>query len=214
VSPHVAATPPPGWVVTEIEKPKIAKSAGAAFTTWTAARSSTDDAAFVTGCVATPIPGWVEEMRPAVEGRTVALAGASASTITGAPIDARPGNDGMLDLRAASDLAGPVIGHARTFVGFDESRVLTCFATCASKKGDAPPPGCHHSVFGARLEGALPPPQPGLALRSATWAIHHPRPVTLGVFGSIALAAVLAVAARRRPRSRMHGKSGRSRAPE
>ena len=75
-APRVAVDPPAGWVATELEKPKIAEGSGAVITGWTAHRSVAGDAAVVSGCVATPIPGWVEDMRPAVEGRTVALAGA------------------------------------------------------------------------------------------------------------------------------------------
>jgi hypothetical protein len=194
------------WVATEVEKPKIAESSGAVFSMWIASRSATGDAAFVVGCVATPIPGWVEDMRPAVEGRTVALAGASASKITGGPIDARSGNDGVLDLRAANDVTGSVIGHARTFLGFDTSRVFTCFATCASTTpgtSDSSSRECDRSVAEARLEESLPPPPPGLALRSVTWAVHHPRSAALGAFGLMVLAGIVAVAFRRRPRSRI-----------
>jgi len=204
--PRVAVDPPAGWVATEIEKPTIAGSTGALLTTWAAHRSAAGDAAIVSGCVATPIPGWVEDMRPAVEGRTIALAGASASKITGAPVDARSGEAGVFALRATSDLVGPVIGHARTFVGFDEGRVFTCFATCASTAGPGPREECDRSVIEARLEGSLSPPAPGLALRGATWAVHHPRPTALGAFGLVVLLGVIAVTARRRPRSQIGGR--------
>jgi hypothetical protein len=199
-APRVAASPPAGWVATEIERPRIAESSGAAFTAWNALGGSEGDARFVAGCVATPIPGWVEDMRPAVEGRTVALAGAVAGKIAGTPIDARPGEAGVLDLRAANDLNGPVIGHARAFVGFDASRVFTCFATCVSRQG--PSRGCDRAVVESRLEGSLPPPTPGLALRSVTWAVHQPRPATIVGLGVIAIASILAVVLRRRPRTR------------
>ncbi|HVJ91063.1 MAG TPA: hypothetical protein VM580_14770, partial [Labilithrix sp.] len=132
--PRVETEAPPGWAATALEKPAIAESSGAAFSTWSAARSPDGDAALVAGCVATPIPGWVEDMRPAVEGRTVALAGASAASIAGAPVDARQDEHGILALRAGKNLSGPVIGYANTFVGFDNSRVFTCFAVCATKR--------------------------------------------------------------------------------
>ncbi len=203
--PRVAVDPPAGWVATDIEKPPIAGSTGALLTTWSAHRSAAGDVAIVSGCVATPIGmGWVEDMRPAVEGRTIALAGASASKITGAPVDARPGEAGVFALRATSDLAGPVIGNARTFIGFADGRVFTCFATCASTAGSGPRE-CERSVIEARLEGSRSPPAPGLALRGATWAVHHPRPTALGAFGLVVLLGVVAVASRRRPRSQIGG---------
>ena len=205
VAPRVVAEAPAGWVAAEIEKPAIAESSGARFVQWQASRSAVDDAALASGCVATPIPGWVEDMRPAVEGRNVALAGAVAAKITGAPVDARA-EGGTFALRAASDLAGPIIGRARTFVGFDESHVLTCFATCATKSGASlrrDDPSCEHTIANARLEGSLPPPRPGLGLRAATWAVHHPRPVALAGLGLVVLLGILAVVVRRRPRSRI-----------
>jgi hypothetical protein len=205
--PHVAAEPPQGWLAAEIAPPRIAESAGAELTSFTAARSPEDHAAVVAGCVATPIPGWVEDMRPAVEGRTTALAGAAAERIAGTAVDARGDGQGGFDLRRASDLdhaGAPIIGTARTFVGFDQQdggRVLTCFAACTRKSGSEAPLGCERSVAAARLVGSTPPPRPGLALRSVTWAVHHPRPAALGATILIAFAGVLAVVTRRRPRS-------------
>jgi len=209
--PHVAADVPAGWVATDdVAKPKIAEASGAAFVQWQASQSANGDAALVSGCVATPIPGWVEDMRPAVEARTVALAGAATSKIAGGPIDARPAENGVLALRAASDVTGPVIGRARTFVGFDESHVLTCFATCAAKSIGSlrhEPSGsldaCERAVTAARLEGALPPPEAGVALRAATWAVHHPRPAAMGGLAFVVVLGILTVVVRRRPRSRI-----------
>src|SRR5262245_62504563 len=122
MTPHLVAEPPPDWVAAGIAPPKIAQGAGAELTSFEASRAPKDDAAVVAGCVATPIPGWVEDMRPAVEARTVALAGASAAAVVGVPIDARPASDGSLALRAASDLSGAVVGSGRTCVGLDASR--------------------------------------------------------------------------------------------
>jgi hypothetical protein len=202
--PHVTAEPPSGWVAAEIASPKIAESAGAVMIDWRAARSPEDSAAFVTGCVATPIPGWVEDMRPAIDARTTALAGASAAMITAAPIDMRAdARETLFVLRAANDLGGPPIGSARTFLGFDESRVFTCFATCADRPRAGAPrhDACARSVLTARLDGSSTPPRPGLGLRGVTWAVHHPRPTALGGGVIVLLAGILAIAARRRPRS-------------
>lgn len=205
ILPYVAAEPPPGWLPAEIAAPRIAESAGAELTSFRASHPANDVAALVSGCVGTPIPGWVEEMRPAVEGRTTALAGAAAERITGVPMDARPDGNGGFSLRPASDLQGRPIGTARTFIGFDAARVFTCFVTCAAKspaKAEDEPLGCEHRVEEATLDGSMPPPRPGLALRGVTWAVHNPRQAALGGGVLVVAAGVLAIITRRRPRWR------------
>jgi hypothetical protein len=145
-------------------------------------------------------------MRPAVEARTVALAGAVAAKIVGAPADVRPDEHGGFALRLAADLGGPTIGRARTFIGFDASRVFTCFATCARRPGDLAqgPAECEQSAVEATLDGSEAAPPPGLALGAATWAVHHTRPVVLMGGGLVVVLGCLAVVLRRRPRSRPH----------
>jgi hypothetical protein len=206
IAPRVLAEPPAGWRPTDrVVRPRIAESAGARLLDWEATEPAGKSAAFVRGCVATPIPGWVDDMAPAVEARGVALAGAVAEGITGRPMDARaePAPH-LFALRAASHLAGPVLGHARTFLGFDDSRVFTCFAVCAREVAEAEAPACEASATEARLEGSAPPPSPGLGLRTATWAVHHPRPAALGAGLLVIGCSILAIALRRRPRSAIH----------
>lgn len=149
------------------------------------------------GCVATPIPGWVEDMQPAVAFRTVGLLAAAASKMLGAPSDLRPVREGVFELRRADSVAGPATGLARTFIGFDESRVLTCFAACVDRSERS----CTAAVDGARLVGSLEPPPPKLGLRAVTWAVHHPQPTALGAAALLVVGAVAFVAFRRRPRS-------------
>ena len=138
-------------------------------------------------------------MRPAVESRTVAFAGATAERIVGAPIDARSENDGFV-LRRASDLGGPVVGTARTFLGFDEGHVFTCVAVCASPKETSR--ACDASVAKARLEGGSVPPPPGIGLGAMTWAVHHPRVAAAAVGAVVVLIAFFAILTRKRPRLR------------
>jgi hypothetical protein len=208
MTPDVRFDAPPDWTLDPTtEKPKLAESAGAEMVSFRVLRDpkANDNAGLVSGCVATPIPGWVEDMRPSIEGRTVALAGAATERLLGGdfPIDARPNGEGGFVLRPAKDLGGPIIGSARTFVGFDSSsRVFTCFAACASRPGGRTPVGCEAAVAGSRLEGSSAPPTPGLALRSVTWAVHHPRPFAFGVAIFVTGLAILAIARRRRPRFR------------
>jgi hypothetical protein len=226
--PDVRLDAPPEWTLDPTtEQPKLAESSGAEMVSYRVLRDPTKKheeghavGGLVAGCVATPIPGWVDDMRPSIEGRTVALAGAATERLLGGdfPIDARQSGDGKtLVLRSAKDLdqgpAAPIVGSARTFVGFDSSsRVFTCFAACASRSGSGSGSGsgsqnpvvvgCEAAVAGSRLEGSSEPPTPGLALRSVTWAVHHPRPFALGAAIFITSLAVLAIVRRPRPRFR------------
>lgn len=198
--PHVAIDSLPGASATEVEKPPVTEGSGAAFTQWSASRSG--EHVVLAGCVATPLPGWVEEMRPVVEIRTFGFATAAASKITRAPLDPRPVPDGTAVLRLAQD--GPTVGRLKTFVGFDASHVFTCLAACARTDGHADEgETCGRIVATARLEGSSPPPPPGLLLGSATWAVHHPRVAGLGMVAVLVLGAFLAVVLRRRPRSKI-----------
>lgn len=202
-SPRISVEVPSEWLQAELRPPRIAESTGAVLSEWSARRNPAGDAALVSGCVATPIPGWVEDMRPAVEARTLALAGASATSITEVPMDARPEQDGSFALRAASDLGGPVLGRTRTFIGFDESRVVTCFVTCAARTRGADHEGCVASVASATLIHSLPPPKAALWLRAATWGVHHPKPVAIGGAVLLVVMSLLAMIFRRRPRTTM-----------
>lgn len=155
-------------------------------------------------CVATPIPGWVEDMRPSIEGRLAAFAITSAEKLVAGELEARPAPGGMV-LFPRGATAAPPVGVTRTFLGFRaDHQVLTCFATCATPAA-APPHvarACDASVAAARLESA-PPPPPGIVLASTTWAIHHPHP-TMAWAGITCLAlAAVAMGWRKRPRSRI-----------
>ncbi len=183
MSPSVAAEPPAGWLTAELARPPFASGSTAAVTQWTAWRAPAGGGeALLLACVATPVPGWVEDMRPAVEARVKGLAGASADRLAG----------------------GDAAAHTRTFVGWTAGDVVTCFATCAAPKATAHGArACDASVDAARFEGSAAPPSPGLALGALTWAVHHPATTVLwgGVF--VFLLAVVAVLTRRRPRSRI-----------
>jgi hypothetical protein len=191
--PHVRFEPPARTSLA-IEPPPLS-AAGATLLDF---RAYGDDAAAAAeGCVATPIPGWVEDMRVAVEARSLAFAGAVAERLVHEPVDARP-SAGTFELRRASDLGGPLVGRAKTFLGFDDSaRLFTCFAICRG-----PDAACLGPVSAASLDGASPPPAPGVALRSLTWAVHHPSPFALGSAVAIVLLAAAFVRTRRKPRMR------------
>jgi hypothetical protein len=201
LAPAVLAEPPPGWVeAAEIPRPPLGDAADATFLSFRAHRSPDGREARVLACVAAPIPGWVEDMRPSLEGRGVALAGAAAQRAAGRPIDARPEGDHLV-LRIAGGGPEP-IGAARTFLGFsDDRRVVTCLAVCA--RTDDALGDCVARVEEVRFTPGAPPPAPGAALSAVTWAVHHPgrTATTAGVLATAA--AVLALVTRRRPRTRI-----------
>jgi hypothetical protein len=171
-----------GWPRMGVEAPPLAGGAGAAFTQWDVSRAEAGEA-MVAACVATPIPGWVDDMRPAVDAKNATLMNVSAERVMGAPLDAQNG-----------------VSHA--FVGWDEGVVVTCFAVCGARE-PRPHRACDEAVRAASLEGAMGPPAPGIVLGAVTWGVHHPQSaVTWGAALVVAL-GVIAVISRRRPRSRI-----------
>lgn len=145
------------------------------------------------GCVATAIPGWVEDMRPAAMGRTRGLLVVTAERIAGGPLEV---TDVEGHVRFAR--AGKTVGRGRTFLGFAEREAFGCFVLC-QPAADVDP--CRAIVAGATLEGSAEPPPAGLALRGATWAVHHARLAVLAMALTAALLGAFAVVTRRKPRS-------------
>jgi hypothetical protein len=198
-APFVVAEPPtPAWVVAaDAPRPPIGDYADARLTSFEARRAPDGSATLVHGCVSAKIPGWVEDMRPKIEASVVGLTAYNAGQIADTPIEARP-EGGALVLRATG---GPRRGSARTFIGFEADRVSTCWALCVARESDRP--ACDASVADARLEGSMPPPPPGFALRAISWAVYHPTHTALTAGVIVAFASVVAVARRRRPRARI-----------
>lgn len=210
--PSVATEPPTGFIDAapdRVSQPSIGgrdSPSGSMFTQWDASRSPVTRQTLLLGCVATPIPGWVDDMRPTVEARTVSLLNASAERVVGVPVETRvaAGHFTLRPVGAAESAAS--VGIGRTFVGFGEHDVVTCFAACVVPKAAAPATvsrTCDASVLAARLVGDRAPPPSGVVLGALTWAVHHPgATVTWGGFLTFAL-GVVAVVSRRRPRSRI-----------
>ncbi len=193
----------PGAERVAIAAPRTSGAAGTEVRSFEAARAG--DAFLVSGCVSTPVPGWVEDMRPPVMARAHAWTARIAEKATAAPVELHGDGDERSVHLVAGD--GASVGIARTVVGFEEiggaSRVVTCGIACAVRRttaGDAL--ACAGAVRSAHLAGDVAPPPPGVVLAGVSWAVHHPSPATSGLVALVAFGLVVAVVARRRPRFR------------
>ena len=202
----VYAEPPAGATEVVVKGPDLGGGSDASLVQWTALRSGGGDVLLL-GCVATPIPGWIEDMRPSIEGRNLAFAVSSAQRLIGGDVEPKA-ELGYLALFAPGPAAPAreAVGISRTFVGFSAApAVVTCFATCATPQAvaHAGPRTCDASVQRARLSGDVAPPPPGLALAATTWAIHHSRPTLAWAAALTFCLGAVAILTRRRPRSRI-----------
>ncbi|AKV03441.1 hypothetical protein AKJ09_10104 [Labilithrix luteola] len=151
----------------------------------------------------TPIPGWVEDMRPVVEARTTGLLLSTSERASGAAVV--PTHQGASLALDFADAPPGRAGLGRTFIGFGDARVATCFVTCVASRHRPSewPLACTGVVEAARLEGGEPPPPPGVVLGAATWAVHHARTTASISAVTVTILGVLAVATRKKPRSRV-----------
>lgn len=213
MTPQVALAPPPAFVesafvdiASELGPPPLSGGAGARFTQWSAHRQTLTGDVLLTACIATPIPGWVDDMRPIVEGRTAGIMNAAAARVVGVPVETREESGHFVVRAAGAPVDTPRVGLARTFLGWDASDVVTCFAACATPKVTAragAARGCDAAVLGAHLEGSKDPPPPGVALSALTWGVHHPSSAVTWALSVAFALGVVAVACRKRQRSRI-----------
>src|SRR4051794_37305955 len=120
-SAAVHAELPPAFVevAPELPRPPLGGGSGSAFTQWQAFRSPASSDTLLLGCVATPIPGWVDDMRASVDARTVSVMNASVERVAAAPVETRGDPAGHLALRPVGSPEGtPWVGIGRTFVGW------------------------------------------------------------------------------------------------
>lgn len=205
----------PGATPFELLPPPVSGAAGSELVGFTASELPMGPL-LVSACVATPIPGWVEDLRAPVAARAHAWTAKLAEAITGAPMELREahesGEEAVLEVHA---VAGETRsrGLARILVGFDEeggARVLTCGVVCGMRRGRRPEEAnieaeraCEAAVRSARLVGDAPAPAPGKALAAVAWGVHHPLPVAAGGISLAGVALLALVLGRRRPRSRL-----------
>jgi hypothetical protein len=176
---------------------------------WDAWRGGTGELTLVAACFDAPSESWAPELGELAEAKL-------RETISGTAVRA----SGFGDLavirssRAGSATELILLGEgearldARARQGFTiDARgpvLSSCFVLCA----DASPTSRGPSRCAAAVDGAAfpacdgSPPPPSLALRAALSLVHHPNATAWGLALTAALAGMLAVATRRRPRRR------------
>jgi hypothetical protein len=204
----------PGATAVTLAPPPLSGAAGSELRGFSASLLPTGSL-LVSGCVATPIPGWVEDLRPPVVARAHAWTAKLAEAIAGVPVELREANpQGVARVHAVA-VAGDAgsRGVARVLVGFDQAggaAVLTCGVACGlsdtarSAVADAEVErACEAAVRSAHLVGDTAPPPPGRALEAVAWAVHHPTPAATAGLSIAGVGLLALVLARRRPRSRL-----------
>jgi hypothetical protein len=105
-------------------------------------------------------------------------------------------------IEGAGDATGQLV--AKTFLGFVDGGhgspgpLVGCFALCTTDL-----PACAPSVEHATVDAAfVAPPAPTLAVRAVVAMAHHPSVTAASALTASLLAGVVAVATRRRPRTK------------
>ena len=153
------------------------------------------------GCFGTHSTSWSSEVTQLAEQKLVDVAVGTALRVRdGAGLSvASRGDDGNV---REQQLVGDGI-RGKTFLAFREGEVHACLALCIAQ-GPAigvAEPSCADAVATSRVEGTFePPPGPGAGLGALLYAVHHPRPVSLGFVALVVVAGIVAVW--RRPRRR------------
>ena len=201
-SVRVDAPLPPSASGLTLEPPTITGAGGAELRTFEAWGLPSDGASVVVGCLSTPIPGWVEEMRQPVMARAEGWTARLAEKVSGGPVELRGEGEVRTVHRVAGE-GGPR-GSAKTLLTFEhvqgEARVVTCGIACAGEERARNM--CEGIVRQGRGVGGGAPPPAGISLAAISWAVRHPAPAVaagIGLAGALLVAVVLL---RWRPRSR------------
>jgi hypothetical protein len=139
-------------------------------------------------------------MRPTVEARVRALAFTTAERISGVSLDTTEGVFDTLKFHERTEGA-PVAAVGRTWIGWSEQSLSTCFSVCQAVPSSSDASTCEAVIGEAKLDGSHPPPPPGHLLGTLAWAIHHPSHARAGAGAAVFIAALAAIWRRRRPRS-------------
>jgi hypothetical protein len=201
---------PSGWVPAELSPPDLASAEQVHVLTWQAWRPPgipPEGPALVTACFAGRTSAWTPEAEPVVLERLGAVVSSTALRVSkvGQRRVASTEHLGAMTserLEGVGDAADRLV--AKTFLGFVDAgdgspgSLAGCFALCTMDL-----PACEPSVERAGVDAAfVAPPPPTLAVRAVVAMAHHPSLSAASALTLSLLAGVIAVATRRRPRTK------------
>jgi hypothetical protein len=204
---------PSGWTALSLPPPSLASAEQIRVLEWQAwAPASTEGAppgssALVAACFAGETSAWTPEAEPIVLERLGAVVSSTALQV--ARVGERrvvstehTGTSTRERIEGTGDAAGQIA--ARTFLGFVDAGdgsaglLVGCFALCTKDLA-----ACGPSVEGATVAAEfVPAPRPTLAVRAVVAMAHHPSITAASALTLSLLAGVVAVATRRRPRTK------------
>jgi len=187
----LVVTEPAGFASWDLAAPDLSQSPQLRLDAWHAARS--EDATAAWACFSGDATQWSDDATDLAQGKLAEIASSTASRARGsaAPMHVVSTRDARDRTLACDDGACA----ARTLVVFTEARAHGCFVACTESARSA---ACAEIVASARVEGALvAEPPPGLALRSFSFAVHHPRGALGAIVALVAALAIIAIATRK-----------------
>jgi hypothetical protein len=204
---------PRGWTAFALAPPSLASAEAIRVLEWgTWAPASAEGApagasALVAACFAGDASSWTPEAEPIVLERLGAVVSSTALRV--ARVGERrvastehTGTETTERIEGAGDAAGQIA--ARTFLGFVDAGegsaglLVGCFALCTKDLA-----ACGPSVERATVAAPfVPAPKPTLTVRAVVAMAHHPSVTAFSALTFALLAGVVAVATRRRPRTK------------
>jgi hypothetical protein len=160
----------------------------------------------VGACFAGQTSSWTPEAEPVVLERLDAVVSSTALRVARfgeRRVVSTEHTDTMVSQRLVGKGAAEDQLVARTFLGFTDPgggapELVGCFVLCVGEL-----PECRADVEDARVEAVfVPPPPPTLAVRAVVAMAHHPSLTLSSTLTLALLAALVAVATRRRPRTK------------
>jgi hypothetical protein len=193
----VRFTPPSGWHTAKLPPPLLGDGSPVTLDHWEAyGAPDGETGTAVSACFGVSLGQWADEATPIADERLD-----SAAIGTAVRIDPSlalhfvgESRQGAVRERVLAEHDSPEHGAmAKTFLGFEEqdgrSRLEACFVLCASRAS-----ACADAIDHLPApEGFVPPPPPGLLLRSVVFGVHHPRGIATSavvIFVVLSLVAI------------------------
>jgi hypothetical protein len=196
-----AVEPPAAWESVAFDRPDLSEAPGVTLVDWRAWGPPDGRAdRLVTACFTRATGRWTPEAEPLALDKLAQVATSAALRVADVgPL--HPTRTDRHDNVVSQRLEGK--WDARTFLAFEDETLIGCFVSCVESPRSTLNAGCAASVEGAHLVGSFGPAPPrGVWLTAAMAAVHHPRVASGALAALAALGATLAVATRKRPRTR------------